>query len=203
MTGVIDCNVSKDIAGWDVIPEDVRREFDNAFNKNIKVVELNQCISLYQKNRDFIKELQARKMLQSIREKAQEDLLSQLQDKAIKITTTLRDIGLTDKQMNRVNVLMIAAYMACDMIDALCIDINSELRKVDDTAELAMFQPMRELGKQAKENLTYLWKSTHMFDTDVFNDVSDDMLEILTNKARKIYRKYIEHAVKVGAKNKT
>ena len=194
MTGVIDCNVSKDIAGWNVIPEDVRRDFDDAFNKNTRVVELNMRIKQYQHNRDFIRELQARKMLQSIREKAQEDLLSQLQDKAIKITTTLRDIGLTDKQMNRVNVLMIAAYMACDMIDALCIDINSELRKVDDTAELAMFQPIRELGKQAKDNLTYLWKKTDMFDTDVFNDVSDDMLEILTNKARKIYKKYIENA---------
>ena len=194
MTGVIDCNVSKDIAGWDVIPEDARREFDNAFNKNTKVVELNQRISLYQKNRNFIKELQARKMLQSIREKAQEDLLSQLQNKAIKITTTLKDVGLTDKQMSRINVLMIGVYMACDIIDALCIDINSELRKVDDTAELAMFQPIRELGKQAKDNLTYLWKKTDMFDTDVFNDVSDDMLEILVNKARKIYRKYIENA---------
>lgn len=57
-----------------------------------------------------------------------------------------------------------------------------------------MFQPIRELGKQAKDNLTYLWKQTDMFDTDVFNDVSDDMLEILVNKAQKVYRKYIENA---------
>lgn len=185
---------NKDYPGWEVIPEDARKEFDAAFNKNAKVMDLQKRITLYQNSHDFFKELNARKTLQDVKLRAQMDLLAQLQNKAVKIRTTLKDVGLTDEQMNRVNVLMIGVYMACDMIDALCIDINSELRKVDDSAELDMFKPVRELGKHAKDNLTYLWKQTDMFDTDVFNNVSDDMLEILTNKARKVYKKYVENA---------
>lgn len=56
-----------------------------------------------------------------------------------------------------------------------------------------MFDPIRKVGKEARANLSYLWKNTSMFDTEVFNDNSDDMREMLVNKAKKVYRKYAKH----------
>ena len=59
-----------------------------------------------------------------------------------------------------------------------------------------MFDPIRKVGKEARDNLSYLWKNTSMSDMEVFNvfnNNSDDMREMLVNKAKKVYRKYAEH----------
>jgi hypothetical protein len=177
--------------GWEELPQKVRDEFDACMKSNKKAIQLRQQIELYQRTRNYIKELDARKKLDEATFKAQRDVYLKFQNRAQKMT--LRETGLSNEQLDKVNILMIATYMACDMIEFFAVDVNSILQKQDKTARFEMFDPIRKVGKEARANLSYLWKNTSMFDTEVFNDNSDDMREMLVNKAKKVYRKYAKH----------
>lgn len=56
-----------------------------------------------------------------------------------------------------------------------------------------------KLGKEARGNLTYLWKNTSIYDTEDFNNKADNIREMLVNKAKKVY---IQYAKRVEEKEK-
>lgn len=185
---------SSSYPGWESLPQKVRDEFDDCMNRNKKVIQLKQQIELYQRTRNWVKELDARKKLSEATFKAQRDIYLKFQNRTQKMT--LKSIGLSDEQLDKVNILMIATYMACDMIEFFCLDVDSELKKVDKDFSLDMFDKLRDLGKEARDNLTYLWKNTSMFDTEDFNNMSDDIRGMLINKAKKVYVKYANNVAK-------
>ena len=190
--------INHNYPGWEELPQSVRDEFDACMKSNKKAIQLRQQIELYQRTRNWVKELYARKKLDEATFKAQRDVYLKFKNRVQKMT--LREAGLSEEQLDKVNILMIATYMACDMIEFFCIDINSELRKIDKDFSLDMFDKMRDLGKEARDNLTYLWKNTSMFDTEDFNDMSDDIRGMLINKAKKVYVKYANRVAKKESK---
>lgn len=183
--------VNIDAPGWKELPEHVKQKFEDAFGKNEKVVKLKRDIDIAFRAKQYVTELTLRKKLDEVRLKAQKDLLSKQEDSVEEVT--LLQMGLSHEALDKINTLIIAMYMASDMLEFFAIDINSELKKADPTARFEMFDPIREVGKKARENLSYLWKNTSMYDTEDFNDQADNIREMLVNKAKKVYLKYAKH----------
>lgn len=183
--------VKKNIPGWNELPEHVRQNFEDAFATNSKAVNLLKQAEQAKRRGNFVAAMSVYKKLEEARFIAQYDLLHNEEQEVEKVT--LLQMGLSDEDLDKINTLTIAMYMACDMIEFFAVDVNSILRKQDKTARFEMFDPIRKVGKEARANLSYLWKNTSMFDTEVFNDNSDDMREMLVNKAKKVYRKYAKH----------
>ena len=176
------------ISGWDDLPQHVRDEFENVFKNNIKASNLLQQAENAQRSGDYIIALNLYKKLDEIRLKAQYELMYNKIREVEKVS--LLQMDLPREQIDRINILTIAMYIACDMIDFFALEVNEILRKKDDTARFEMFDPIRKIGKEARENLTYLWKNTSMFDTNAFHERSDDMREMLVNKSKKVYDNY-------------
>lgn len=183
--------VKKNIPGWDELPEHVRQDFEDAFANNPKAVNLLKKAEYAKSRGDYIAAMSIYKKLEKARFAAQYDLMHHEEQAVEKVT--LLQMGLSNEDLDKINVLTIAMYMACDMIESFALDVNSILRKQDKTASFEMFDPIRKVGKEARSNLSYLWKNTSMFDTEVFNNNADDMQEMLVNKAKKVYRKYAKH----------
>lgn len=192
--------VKIDVPGWKELPEHVKQKFENAFEKNDKVVKLKRDIDIAFRAKQYVTELTLRKKLDEVRLKAQKDLLSKQEDSVEQVT--LLQMGLSHEVLDKINTLTIAMYMASDMLEFFAIDINSELKKADPTARFEMFDPIREVGKKARENLSYLWKNTSMYDTEDFNNQADNIREMLVNKAKKVYLKYAKHVEEKEAKEK-
>lgn len=176
------------IAGWSDLPEHVRLTFESAFNKNPKVVKLLKQAQDAYLNKDFATAVNCYHVLDEARLKAQ---LSLMQEKEREVEeVSLVEMNLSQQDLDKVNILTIAMYMACDMIEFFVTDVNEILSKQDPTARLEMFEPIRNAGKAARENLYYLGKNTKMYETEFFNDSSDNMREMLINKAKKVYIQY-------------
>lgn len=187
-----------DYPGWKELPEHVKKAFEDSLNKNPKMIRLQQELSRATQQRNFVKELDLRKKIQEIRFIAQRNLINS-KEQDVEEVTTLFNMGLPHETLDKINILMISTYMALDMIEFFVLDINSELKKADPTASLNMFQPIMKLGKEARGNLTYLWKNTSIYDTEDFNNKADNIREMLVNKAKKVY---IQYAKRVEEKEK-
>ena len=189
-----------DAPGWKDLPEHVKREFEDTFGKNDKVVKLKRDIDIAFRAKQYVTELTLRKKLDEVRFKAQQDLLKRQEDSVEHVT--LLQMGLSHEALDKINILIIAMYLASDMLEFFALDINSELKKADPTASFEMFDPIREVGKKARENLSYLWKNTSMYDTEDFNNQADDIREMLINKAKKVYVNYAKRVAEKEEKQK-
>lgn len=189
-----------DAPGWKDLPEHVKREFEDTFGKNDKVVKLKRDIDIAFRAKQYVTELTLRKKLDEVRFKAQQDLLKRQEDSVEHVT--LLQMGLSHEALDKINILIIAMYLASDMLEFFALDINSELKKADPTASFEMFDPIREVGKKARENLSYLWKNTSMYDTEDFNNQADNIREMLVNKAKKVYVKYAKRVAEKEEKQK-
>lgn len=183
--------VKRNIPGWDELPEHVRQDFENVFANNPKAVNLLKQAEQAKSQGNYIAAMSAYKKLEEARLSAQYNLMHNEEKEVEKVT--LLQMGLSQEDLDRINTLNIAMYMACDMIEFFALEVNSILQKQDESARFEMFDPIRKVGKEARANLSYLWKNTNMFDTEVFNDNADDMREMLVNKAKKVYREYAKH----------
>lgn len=183
--------VKRNIPGWNELPEHVRQCFEDDFATNPKAVNLLKQAEQAKSRGNYIAAMSAYKKLEEARFIAQYNLMHNEEQGVEKVT--LLQMGLSHEDLDKINIFTIAMYMACDMIEFFALDVNSILQKQDKTARFEMFDPIRKVGKEARDNLSYLWKNTSMFDTEVFNNNSDDMREMLVNKAKKVYRKYAKH----------
>jgi len=192
--------INVDAPGWKDLPEHVKQKFDETFENNSQIIKLKRDIQIAQQAKQWVMELNLRKKLSEVRFKAQQDLLANQEDSVEQVT--LLQMGLSHEALDKINTLIIAMYLASDMLEFFALDINSELKKADPTASFEMFDPIREVGKKARENLSYLWKKTSMYDTEDFNNNADDILAMLINKAKKVYVKYAKHVAEKEAKEK-
>ena len=174
---------------FDELPQNLKDLFEETIQSHYQYKRLLSVAENAKKRGNLVAALNAYKKLDSIRLVTQAKLLQEQQEQ----TVSLLSMGLSHEQLDKINVLTIAMYMSCDMIECLAMEVNEELQKVDKTARYEMFDPIIKIGKSAKENIRYLWKNTTMFETDDFGEQSDKMREMLLNKAKKVYIKYAEH----------
>jgi hypothetical protein len=178
--------VQLNVEGWNELPENVKREFEEQFKSNPKIRDLTLKAEQAELARNYVLALKYRKQISDSRLLTQQKLLKVKGEEAVYLV----DMGLSHEQLDKINILTIAMYMVCDILEFFAIDVNSEIRKKDPTARIELFDPVCEIGKKARENLRYLWKKTNMFDDEEFNNRSDDMRQMLISKAKKIYINY-------------
>lgn len=126
---VIEQPVKKNIPGWDELPEHVRQDFENAFATNSKAVNLLKQAEQAKSRGNFLAAMSAYKKLEEARFIAQYDLLHNEEQEVEKVT--LLQMGLSQEDLDTINTLTIAMYMACDMIEFFVLDVNSILKKQD------------------------------------------------------------------------
>lgn len=195
-------NNVNDIEGWGDLPKRVKESFEKHFNENPEVKKMKDSILMYNNTGNYVLGMVTAKKLNEIRQQAQRNLLNDTEKCCESIS--LAEMGLPKKLLEEINVLTIAMYVVCDLIDGFAMDINTKLKTKDSTARFEMFNSVIEISKEVRENFRYLNTHTRMFDDEVFNNTADDMREMLLNKSKKIYNNYakITKAAKENGKRK-
>ena len=140
--------VKRNIPGWNELPEHIRQNFEDAFATNTKAVILLKQAEQAKSRGNYIAAMSAYKKLEEARFIAQYDLMHKEKQEVEKVT--LLQMGLSHKDLDIINTLTIAMYMACDMIEFFALDVNSILQKHDKSARFEMFDPIRKVGKAEK-----------------------------------------------------
>ncbi len=102
----------------------------------------------------------------------------------------LNTVPMPAKDRQEIMILMLTAFMACDIIETAVVEINDVIQRSDNTLEMDQFNELIKLSKYARTKLEYLSKNSKYMDSMFWGEKCDDMFTMLKNKAGSIFRKH-------------
>ena len=176
------------------LPVTVKDRFELKWAGYPSVISLQTRIADAQQKKNYPLALQLSKELESRKLKAKKILLDEAEAEVRRVN--ILELGMPREDVDKVNYLTIAMYMCCDMIDWIDLEVNSTIRKHTPDSEFHMFDDIIKAGKAAKDRLKYLSENTTLLKDGKFYDRSDNMYEMVINKAKKLYRQFVERKAK-------
>ena len=101
----------------------------------------------------------------------------------------LKDVGLSDIDMEGVMRLVLVCFMCADIIETSVLDMNDILHRYDKGLNIELFNDMRQLMGMSKAKLKYLQENGDYMKGLVWADKCDDMYEMMKSKAKAIMKK--------------
>jgi hypothetical protein len=101
----------------------------------------------------------------------------------------LKDVGLSDTDMENVMRLVLVCFMCADIIETSVLDMNDILHRYDKKMNIELFNDIRQLMAMSKAKLKYLQKNGDYMKGLVWADKCDDMYEMMKSKAKAIMKK--------------
>lgn len=101
----------------------------------------------------------------------------------------LKDVGLSDTDMESVMRLVLVCFMCADIIETSVLDMNDILHRYDKTMNIELFNDIRQLMAMSKAKLKYLQENGDYMKGLVWTDKCDDMYEMMKSKAKAIMKK--------------
>lgn len=101
----------------------------------------------------------------------------------------LKDVGLTDKDMESVMRLVLVCFMCSDIIETSVMDMNDILHRYDKDLNIELFNDIRQLMSMSKAKLKYLQENGDYMKGLVWADKCDDMYDMMKSKAGSIMKK--------------
>lgn len=163
-----------------------RLEFEKYFTRDKKALKLDQEYHSYQKRGMWVQAMQAKAKLDKHKEMLFQKWVHRLSEYAEKVDLNKLDIPNDIKE--KMNILYVTAFMACDIVESCVMDMNDSLKKVDDSLSVEMFDGMLKIFKDAKSKLAMFQRNTGYLDNSYWGDKCDDMYTLMQNKAKKLIK---------------
>ena len=179
---------------YEELPQAVKDRFEASWAAHPSVITLQTRIEDAKMKKNYPLALQLSKDLERNKWTAIEILLKDVEAEVRHVS--ILELGMPREDVDKVNYLTIAMYMCCDMIEWIDLEVNSTIRKTAPDNEFHMFDDIIKAGQAAKERLKYLEKNTTLLKDGKFYNRSDNMYEMVINKAKKFYREFKEQKIK-------
>lgn len=101
----------------------------------------------------------------------------------------LYDTKMTKEQRDEMNTLCVTMFMAADIIDTAVVKMKNVVREIDPKMELVMFDDLKAVIDKARKTVKFMNSASDVAQNVVWEDTSDNMFEMIKNKARSIVRK--------------
>lgn len=88
--------------------------------------------------------------------------------------------------------IVVTLFLAADIIDTAAMDFNDVLHRTDKDLDMVQFDDLCKLAKEAKSKLEHFSTHSYYMKDIAFGDKSDNMYQLLRNKARSLVRKHKE-----------
>lgn len=163
-----------------------------AFEANAKVIALKQKADALSNQGLFAQAMNVNKQIKDLWEVTLKEYISSY-TKAQE-SLTLASCGLDKFQQDRVNNILLSLFMCCDIIDTGIKDINSILFKKDGSLHFEEFSGVNDLAKEVKRKIEFLYQETTYFKNSKMAEATDNMYQMLLNKAKKLIREEEERS---------
>lgn len=168
-------------------PRELYVKFMEKFTENVVVKKLNDQLTEAQRKHNFASILSIKQDIERRKRLAYDIYMDDVMKEGRKLN--IQQTGLSGEVIEKMQVLYITAFMACDIIESAVLDMNDTLKKYDETLSLEVFYDIQKLNKTAKEKLEMLKKASTYLRFNEWGARCDDMYQMMQNKARKIYKK--------------
>ena len=99
----------------------------------------------------------------------------------------IKQISLPKETKEKIDILYITTFMACDIIESAALDMNDVLKKVDKSLSFETFSEMVKIIRVAKEKLSIFGKDSDCPAKSIWAEKCDNMYAMMQSKAKKIY----------------
>lgn len=99
----------------------------------------------------------------------------------------IKQIPLPKETKEKIDILYITTFMACDIIESAALDMNDVLKKVDKSLSFETFSEMVKIIRVAKEKLSFFGKDSDCPAKSIWAEKCDNMYAVMQSKAKKIY----------------
>lgn len=169
------------------IPERDLKALTAAFyaTDNYKRMQL-EADKLFSKGK-YVESMQLKKKIKDLLELCKQKYVEEYNNS--KTTLALSSAGLPKEDLEKITTLIMTLFMCCDLIESCQMDIQETLHHTDASMQFEMFLGIRDIAKEVKKKIQYLYSETSYMSSTIWGDVCDDMYEMIQNKAKKIIRK--------------
>lgn len=163
-----------------------------AFEANDKVIALKQKADALSNQGLFAQAMNVNKQIKDLWEVTLKEYISSY-TKAQE-SLTLASCGLDKIQQDKVNNILLSLFICCDIIDTGIKDINSILYKKDGSLHFEEFSGIKDLADEVKRKIEFLYQETTYFKDTKMSSASDNMYQMILNKAKKLIREEEERS---------
>ena len=169
-----------------------KEKLRRAFEANTKVIALKQKADALSNQGLFAQAMQVNKQIKDLWEITLNEYISTYTK--TQESLTLASCGLDRIQQDKVNNILLSLFMCCDIIDTGIKDINSILYKKDGSLHFEEFSGIKDLADEVKRKIEFLYQETTYFKDTKMSSASDNMYQMILNKAKKLIREEEERS---------
>ena len=169
------------------LPNEVINKLRKAFDEDPTIRDLYIKSYTYSTHGDYIKAVQVKQKIEELFTRVEITYLEEYNNSYQRID--LLKTNLPKESLSKVYTLIISMYMLCDMLDTNIKDVNDILHNTDTTLNFEDFNNIRDLCNEIKRKLNFIYSDTPM-NKLIFANTTDNMYQLLYNKAKSIIRKY-------------
>lgn len=170
------------------IPNELINRIRNQFEGDPRVRDMRAQQQLLIKNRQVVQAMQIGKTLEQLFAKVLNTYIDETEKDAERFD--LNAIDMPEEDRKELKILVLTAFMACDMVETAAMEINDVIQRTDETLVVDEFDELINLAKNARARLEHFSKNSRYMSDMVWGYKCDNMLEMLKNKAKSIYRRH-------------
>lgn len=172
------------------VPDELLNIIRNQFEANTRIREMRAQQQLLIKGGKIQSAMQIGKTIEQLFAQVVNTYIQETEQDVERLD--LNTVPMPAKDRQEIMILMLTAFMACDIIDTAVVEINDVIQRSDNTLEMDQFKELIELSKYARSKLEYFSKDSKYMDSMFWGEKCDDMFKMLRNKAGSIFRKQKE-----------
>lgn len=170
------------------IPQDFIKRMHDEVEADPRVRNMRIKQTMAQRSGNFMDALKIGQAIENLHSLALQAWMEDAEHAYSEVDLSVADLPESDRET--LAELVVTLFLASDIIDTATMDFNDILHKTDKDLDLTQFEDILKLSSAAKAKLAYLSShSTYLKDID-WGEKSDNMYEMLRNKARKLMRNH-------------
>lgn len=170
------------------IPDELINRIRNQFEGDPRVRNMRAQQQLLIKNHQVMQAMQIGKTLEQLFAKVLNTYIDETEKDAERFD--LNAIDMPEEDRKELKILVLTAFMACDMVETAAMDINDVIQRSDKTLVVDEFDELINLAKNARARLEHFSENSNYMKDMVWGYKCDNMFDMLKNKAESIFRRH-------------
>ena len=169
------------------LSEEIKAMIRKKFDAYPRVRELNVRAHRLQQAGDYMGALQVRKQIEQFFDKAIVAYCAEAERQVVEVDGDTLRMPPEDKA--KINTLMVAMYMAVDIMDSCLMDINDTLHKTDKNLNYEKILDLKEMAHLCREQLMVFGTQADYLQYAQWGDITDNMYAMIQSKAKAVINK--------------
>lgn len=169
------------------LSEEIKAMMRNKFDADPRVRELNVRAHRLQQTGNYMGAMQVRQQIEQLFDKVIVSYCAEAESQVEEMDMDTLKMPQEDKV--KINVLMVAMYMAVDIMDSCLMDINDTLHKTDKTLNYEKILDLKEMAHLCREQLRVFGTQADYLQYAQWGDITDNMYAMIQNKAKAVINK--------------